>query len=156
MSIAAAVLAAGDPRATRIVYGAVIGLVVIGVLFAMLGIWLLRRTRVDPEMLAPLERMGDGDWRKRDPATQRRMLDEVRPEGAQPLHLEPKPPAIDPEFDQPTRPIRSFDDLAPPLPDGREPTPAGGLSTPTGDHEPVLHDAHGDDGGDDGRDPQDG
>jgi hypothetical protein len=156
MSMGAVLLAAGDPRSTRIVYASVIALVVIGVMFAVLGVWLLRQTRVDPEMLAPLERMGDGDWRKRDPATQRRMLDEVRPEGAQPLHLEPKPPEIDAEFEQSDRPLRSFDDLAPPLPDEREPTPAGGLSTPVGDRQQAAGDADGDDDGSGGGEPEDG
>ena len=78
----------------------VAGLVVIGVLFVLLGIWLFRQTRYDPPVLAPLERMGDKEWRRqRDPATQRRVLDELRPAGAEPLRPEASPPNLDAEFD---------------------------------------------------------
>ncbi len=108
-----AVVGATDPDATRLVYAMVIGLVVIGVVLILLAVWIIRQTRPDLEVLAPLERMGDGDWKKRDPSTQRRMLDEVRPEGAQPLTTEPMPPRIDAEFEQAGRPVSSFSDLGP-------------------------------------------
>ena len=36
-----------------------IALVVIGVFLIGIGVWLFRQTRVDPELLAPLERMAD-------------------------------------------------------------------------------------------------
>jgi hypothetical protein len=117
------VVAAGDPRSSRIVYAMVIGLAVIGVGLVLLGVWLVRQTRPDLEVLAPLERMGDGDWKKRDPSTQRRMLDEVRPEGAEPLTPEPKPPPIDAEFEA-DHPVTSFSDLGPGLvAEHRDPTP---------------------------------
>ena len=83
--LAVALVGAGDPEATRLVYAMVIGLVVIGVVLIFLGVWILRQTKPDLEVLAPLERMGDGDWKKKDPSTQRRILDELRPEGAEPL-----------------------------------------------------------------------
>jgi HAMP domain-containing protein len=108
-----AVVGATDPESTRLVYAMVIGLVVIGVVLILLAVWIIRQTRPDLEVLAPLERMGDGDWKKRDPSTQRRMLDEVRPEGAQPLTTEPMPPGIDAEFEQAGRPVSSFSDLGP-------------------------------------------
>jgi hypothetical protein len=86
-------------------------------------VWLVRQTRVDLDVLAPLERMGDGDWKKRDPSTQRRMLDEVRPEGAEPLTPEPKPPPIDAEFEA-DHPVTSFSDLGPGLvAEQKDPTP---------------------------------
>ncbi len=107
-------VAAGDPDANRVVYGAIIALVVIGVFLIGIGVWLFRQTRVDPELLAPLERMADRSWSKRDPATQRRMLDEVRPTEAVPLHREPKEPTHDEDFDQTDRPVESFDDLKDP------------------------------------------
>jgi FtsZ-interacting cell division protein ZipA len=120
---AVVLVAAGDPRSSRIVYAMVVGLVVIGVALVLLGVWLVRQTRPDLEVLAPLERMGDGDWKKRDPSTQRRMLDEVRPEGAQPLTPEPKPPPIDAEFEA-DHPVASFSDLGPGLAaEHRDPTP---------------------------------
>ena len=102
---------AGDPDATRTVYGVVIGLAVVGVALLVVAIWLFRQTKVDPELLAPLERMDDRRWASRDPATQRRMLDEVRPEGAEPLHRERPVPAIDEEFEAELHPVAGFDDL---------------------------------------------
>lgn len=120
---AVALVAASDPASSRLVYAMVIGLVVIGVALVVLGVWLVRQTRPDLEVLAPLERMGDGDWKKRDPSTQRRMLDEVRPEGAQPLTPEPKPPPIDAEFEA-DHPVASFSDLGPGVvAEHRDPTP---------------------------------
>jgi hypothetical protein len=77
-------LAAGDPDATRVVYAIVIALLVIGLLLVLLAIWMIRRTKADPELLGPLERMGDRKWRKRDEAGRWAMLDEVRPAGATP------------------------------------------------------------------------
>jgi hypothetical protein len=126
-AIAAPVLlGAGDPGSTRLVYAMVAGLIVIGVLFVLLGIWLVRQTRYDPPVLAPLERMGDKEWRRqRDPATQRRVLDDVRPTGAEPLRHEPSPPDLDAEFEVADRPVTSMNDLAPPDPETRTPTPKG-------------------------------
>jgi hypothetical protein len=93
----------------------VIGLVVVGVALALLGVWLVRQTRYDPPVLAPLERMGDDSWRKTDPATQRRILDELRPEGAEPLATGTAPPSLDAEFESDDRPVPEFDDLRPGL-----------------------------------------
>ncbi len=102
----------------------VIGLVVVGVALILLAVWIIRQTRPDLDVLAPLERMGDGDWRKRDPSTQRRMLDEVRPEGAQPLTPEPMAPPIDAEFEQAGHSVSSFSDLGPGVnAELRDPTP---------------------------------
>ena len=120
---AAALVGAGDPRSSRIVYAMVIGLVVVGVALVLLGVWIIRQTRADLEVLAPLERMGDGDWKKRDPSTQRRMLDEVRPDGAVPLTTEPMPPPIDADFEA-DHPVSSFSDLGPGVvAEQRDPTP---------------------------------
>jgi len=125
-SVGVAVILASDPESSRLVYSMVIGLVLIGVAFTLLGVWILRQTRSDLEVLAPLERMGDGDWKKRDPSTQRRMLDEVRPEGAQPLVPEPMQPSIDAEFEQNGHPVASFADLGPGVVEhSSDPTPLG-------------------------------
>lgn len=119
-------LGAGDPGSTRLVYAMVAGLVAIGVVFILLGIWLFRQTRYDPPVLAPLERMGDKEWRRqRDPATQRRVLDEVRPNGAEPLRHESSPPNLDAEFELAERPLTSMSDLAPPSAETRTATPKG-------------------------------
>lgn len=114
-AVVVAAFGAGDPTSTRLVYAMVGGLVVIGLLLILLGVWLIRQTRHDPPVLGPLERMGDADWRKRDEATQRRLLDDVRPEGAKPLRAEPAPPRLDSEFDLSKRPAESVIDLGPGL-----------------------------------------
>jgi hypothetical protein len=76
----------------------------------MLAVWLHRVTRPDPEVLAPLEVMGERTWRRGDPVWQRRRLDEVRPEGAEPLQPSVAPPELDESFDAgPT--ASGFDDL---------------------------------------------
>jgi hypothetical protein len=112
---APAVLGASDPGSTRLVYAMVAGLVVIGLAFIGLGVWLIRQTRYDPPVLAPLERMGDRDWRRRDGMTQRRILDEVRPEGAEPLRSQPDVPELDAEFELSEHPVSSMTDLGPGL-----------------------------------------
>ncbi len=103
---------AGDPSSTRTVYAVVIALAVIGVGLIVLGIWMIRQTRVEPVLLAPLERMADRRWRRSDPTGRRRLLDDVRPEGAEPVHRAPDEPEIDEEFDA-EPPVPSFDDLDP-------------------------------------------
>ncbi len=123
---AVALVGAGDPRSTRLVYAMVVGLVAIGVVLLFIGVWILRQTKPDLEVLAPLERMGDGDWKKKDPSTQRRMLDELRPEGAMPLTPATRPPSIDRDFEQTDHPVTSFSDLGPGVgAEERDPTPTG-------------------------------
>lgn len=95
----AQLLAVGDPTRTRTVLAAIAFLVAIGIGLLVLAGWLVRSTRVDPEVLAPLEAMGERSWRKADPVWQRRRLDELRPEGAEPLDPMAPPPAADAEFD---------------------------------------------------------
>lgn len=132
------VVAANDPGSTRLVYAMVIGLVLVGVLLVLVGVWLIRQTRVDPPMLGPLERMGERDWSKRDGPTQRRLLDDVRPEGARPLRSEPEPPRVEELAAVP--PESSLNDLGPgverdttlPPPSGdplEDPADSGGLHT---------------------------
>jgi hypothetical protein len=106
-----ATFALGDADSSRVVYGVIIGLVVIGIALVILALWLIGQTRVDNSLLAPLELMGDRRWKRRDPATQRRLLDEARPEGAEPLQRSTDPPSVDVEFEQSVRPVQSFDDL---------------------------------------------
>lgn len=113
-SPALAIVAANDPGSTRLVYAMVVGLAVLGVAFIGVGVWLIRRTRVDPPVLGPLERMGERRWKRRDLATQRRMLDEVRPPGASPLQPHRTPPKLLEEFDVPPPPA-SWTDLGPGL-----------------------------------------
>src|SRR6056297_1310375 len=57
-------------------------------------------------------------------ATLRRMLDEVRPAGAQPLAVHSPRPLLDRDFDQTNRPVTSFSDLGPGVvAEERDPTP---------------------------------
>ncbi|MGA7759003.1 MAG: hypothetical protein WCA57_14280 [Ilumatobacteraceae bacterium] len=117
---------AGDPGSSRLVYAMVIGLVLVGIAFIVLAVWLIRQTRYDLPVLAPLERMGDKDWRRQsDPATQRRILDEVRPEGAEPLRSESSPPSLDAEFELADRPVTSMSDLVSSVEETPSATPHG-------------------------------
>jgi hypothetical protein len=96
-------LAASDSGSSRVVYAMVLGLVLIGVVFVFIGVWLIRSTRVDPELLAPLERMSESKWRKKDLDTRRSMLNEVRPAGARvPNWQDPQDPPV--AVDLPTPP----------------------------------------------------
>ena len=125
---------ASDPASSRTVYAMVIGLIVIGVLLVVLAIWVIRQTRVDPELLAPLERMNDRSWRKRDPAGRRRLLDDVRPEGAEPVRRAAGEPPVDEKFDPPERRVPSFADMVAVPPhtadagDARPPSPTAAPS----------------------------
>lgn len=107
---AVATTSVGDPDGTRAVTAIVALLVVIGFVLVAVAIWLFRTTRRDPEVLAPLEIMGDRGWRRADPVWQRRKLDEVRPEGAEPLQPSAAPPDFDEAFDLGPTAI-GFDDL---------------------------------------------
>ncbi len=100
----------GDPDGTRTVTSIIALLVALGVGLAMLAVWLHRTTRPDPELLAPLEVMGERKWRRADPVAQRRTLDAVRPQNARPLEPSSAPPVLDESFDAgPTG--AGFDDL---------------------------------------------
>lgn len=100
----------GDPDGTRTVTSIIALLVALGLGLAMLAVWLHRTTRPDPELLAPLEVMGERKWRRADPVAQRRTLDAVRPAQARPLEPSVAPPEFDEAFDAgPTG--AGFDDL---------------------------------------------
>lgn len=103
--------AAGDASETRTVYVVVAALGLIGVALIVLAIWVIKQTRPDPELLAPLERMQDRSWRTQEPAQRRRDLDEVRPPGARPVVQNPGVPAVDDEFEQNLPALAEFDDL---------------------------------------------
>lgn len=92
--------AVGDPGRTRIVQGAIVVLVLVGLALAFTAVWLFRVTRPDHPVLVPLELMGQRSWRRADPVFQRRLLDEARPEGAQPLSRMRPIPEHDEEFDR--------------------------------------------------------
>lgn len=116
----------GDPDGTRTVTSLIALLVAMGLALVMVAIWLFKTTRPDPELLAPLEVMGERKWRRLDPVGQRRRLDDLRPDGADPIAPSVAPPAFDEAFDAgPAAP--GFDDLhddahldvAPSVPAGR-------------------------------------
>lgn len=116
----------GDPEGTRTVTSIVALLVAIGLALLLLAVWIFRTTRPDPELLAPLEAMGERSWRRGDPVWQRRRLDALRPKGARPLAPSVAPPELDASFDAgPT--ASGFDDLrAPSTSSGEHRTVRGG------------------------------
>ena len=106
-SVAASI---GDPDGTRTITAIVALLVVLGIGLTMLAVWLFKTTRPDPELLAPLDVMGERKWRRADPVWQRRRLDEVRPAEARPLTPSVAPPEFDEAFDRGPS-ASGFDDL---------------------------------------------
>lgn len=100
----------GDPDGTRTVIAIVTLLVVMGLALIMVAFWMRRSTRPDPELLAPLEAMGQRSWRRGDPVWQRRRLEEVRPADAEPLKRPIAPPTLDESFDS-VPAAAGFDDL---------------------------------------------
>jgi hypothetical protein len=112
MSILATV-GAGDPSASRLVYALVAALGLLAITMFVLAVWLLRSTRPERELFAPLELMSRRSWRRSDPVWQRRQLDAVRPPGAEPLEAAPPVPTPDVDLRGVERAEpRGFDDLA--------------------------------------------
>lgn len=114
----------GDPEGTRTITAIVLLLAVLGIALVMLAFWLFRLTRPDKELLAPLEVMGERKWRRADPVWQRRRLDEVRPDDAQPLQPSAAPPDFDEGFFEHAPAAGGFDDLhEDSRPDGQSSSP---------------------------------
>lgn len=136
-------VAVGDPSSSRMVYAMVVGLLLVGVGSVVLGTWLVRQTRRDLDVLAPLELMGETDWARHDPATQTRMLDAVRPAGARSLRSATSSPKIDAEFDHVSA-LGDLNDLGPGLVDHQSDESNGGDSQratrPVVDPTPVYFD----------------
>lgn len=103
---------ARDPGSTGVVYTIVVLLVLGGIGLGVFAWWLVRTTRPDPELLAPLEAIESRRWRRLDPAGQRRLLDELRPEGADPLDMARSEPDVDEDFsaDVDLRDVRELSD----------------------------------------------
>jgi hypothetical protein len=131
----------GDPSRTRTVYAAVLFLVALAIVLVVVAMWLVRVTRPDPEVLAPLELMGTRSWRRADPVGQRRLLDDARPAGAQPLDPAAPPPSTDAAFDAgPT--VMGFDDLASDPEPEPEPDPEPVVPQPEPEHPPEPEPEH--------------
>ncbi len=135
-------IGATDPGSSRLVYAMVVGLAVVGIALVALGVWLIRQTRRDLEVLAPLELMGDPQWAKQDPATQLRALDAIRPAGARPLRFVASLPRFDAEFDLAPE-ITSLTDLGPGIDDSARPMQNEPVEQPTGDATPPFVDPSG-------------
>ena len=84
-----------------------IGLIVLGLvlLFVTLGFW--RGAVEDPEVLAPLEVMADRTFARADETKRLALLNQVRPEGAEPVvHLVAPPVLAREPLSEPERPFR--------------------------------------------------
>jgi hypothetical protein len=104
------VAAIGDPDGERTISSIVALLIALGVALLMVAVWLFRMTRPDPELLAPLELMGEQKWRRADPVWQRRRLDDVRPPDAEPMQATIAPPDLDEAFERGPS-VSGFEDL---------------------------------------------
>ncbi|MGA0118036.1 MAG: hypothetical protein ACO3JF_06540 [Ilumatobacteraceae bacterium] len=84
-----------------------VGLIVLGLilLFVTLGFW--RGAVEDPEVLAPLEVMADRSFARADDTKRLALLNQVRPEGAEPVvHLLAPPVLAREPLAEPERPFR--------------------------------------------------
>ena len=84
-----------------------VGLIVLGLvlLFVTLGFW--RGAVEDPEVLAPLEVMADRSFARADETKRLALLNQVRPEGAEPVVQLVAPPVLAREpLSEPERPFR--------------------------------------------------
>jgi len=98
-----------DPRNARLLYLASGGLLLLGLALGVGTWWWWRSSKVEHPALGPLEVMSQRNWRAADFESQRRRLDEARPEGARRQFVPPD----EIELDVATREAPShFDDLA--------------------------------------------
>ncbi len=81
-----------DSEATRRVFFAAGGLFLLGVVLFVATIWWWRSTKSEHPSLAPLEVMGARRWSRSGDAERDRLVNLVRPEGAQPLKPGSDPP----------------------------------------------------------------
>lgn len=92
-------LASADVSSSDLgVYTVIGALMLVGVVLILIAAWLVRATKPEMELLAPLERMSDRSWRKLDPEVRRQELDSLRPDGARPVD---RSSGVDPEPDTP-------------------------------------------------------
>ena len=83
-----------ESEAALRVYAAAAGLLLLGVLLMMFTVRWWRDTRPEPPSLGPLEVMGERRWSAARDADRRKLLDEYRPNGADPsvpLIIDPEP-----------------------------------------------------------------
>ena len=83
-----------EAEASRRVWLAAGGLVLLGLVLTICTVWWWRTTRADHPSLAPLEVMSARRWSRAGDAERSRLIDRVRPDGAEPLsrsRVEPVP-----------------------------------------------------------------
>lgn len=71
--------AVGDAAGTRKLVAIVTLLGVLGIGLVVVGVWLFKITRPDPDALGPLEVMSERKWRSSDPLWQAHLVNSVRP-----------------------------------------------------------------------------
>lgn len=74
-----------DADSTRKVYLLAAGLAGLGIALIAITVWFWRNTRHDPELLAPLEAMGERAFVKLDSKARQQILDAARPPDAEPM-----------------------------------------------------------------------
>lgn len=84
-----------ESQAAFRVFAAAGGLVLLGLVLLLLTIWWWRGTRPESPALGPLEVMGDRKWVSAAESERRRLLEEFRPEGAEPMNLYVEPEPVD-------------------------------------------------------------
>jgi hypothetical protein len=100
-----------DSEATRRVFFAAGGLAALGIVLLVSTIWWWRSSKSEHPSLAPLEVMSARRWGRSGDAERKRLVDSVRPDGAQPLTPGTDPPVpVDLSRAASAEPV-GFDDL---------------------------------------------
>ena len=73
-----------DTNSTRKVYTLAGGLALLGIALILITVWFWRSTRHDPELLGPLEVMGDRKFKRLEGTERQQLLDGKRPTDAEP------------------------------------------------------------------------
>ena len=110
-----------DADSTRKVYLLAAGLALLGVVLLVATVWFWRSTRPEPELLGPLEKMGERRFRRLDGRARKDALNSARSKNAKPMRWglvhgdAPMSPEIDLEAAARTEMV-GYDDLRDPAP----------------------------------------
>ena len=132
-----------DANSTRKVYLLAAGLALLGVVLLVATVWFWRSTRPEPELLGPLEKMGERQFRRLDGRARQDALNAARSTDAQPMHWGvvhgdvPLSPEIDLEAAARSEMV-GFDDLRDPDPAVADYDMSGDLDQPDAVIDPLL------------------
>lgn len=132
-----------DADSTRKVYLLAAGLALLGVVLLVATVWFWRSTRPEPELLGPLEKMGERRFRQLDGRARQDALNSARAKDAEPMHWgvvrgdAPSSPEIDLEAAARSE-VMGYDDLRDPEPAAPDDDMSSDLAQPEAAIDPLL------------------